>query len=122
MSGWRVIVLYFCYILLTTLVAAVAVIIATWPHWLPGCVPLLHSSGVAPYGALQVIRFHTDLYTETGAPNADASRAELRANMTNDVRSELGLHVDTRMAMSKPSPADLARPRPLARVPVVVAH
>jgi hypothetical protein len=37
-SGWRLIGLYLYCLLLTTLAAALAAIMATWPHWLPGLI------------------------------------------------------------------------------------
>jgi len=66
-------------------------------------VPVWQSSGVTSYAALQAIRFHTDAYTETGAPGANAFALSYAANTTNDVRSELGLRVDTRMAINDTS-------------------
>jgi autotransporter-associated beta strand protein len=65
--------------------------------------PVLQSSGVTPYAALQAIRFHTDAYTEVGAAGGNAFALTYAANTTNDVRSELGLRVDTRMAVSDAS-------------------
>jgi outer membrane autotransporter protein len=58
---------------------------------------------VTPYAALQAIRFRTDTYTETGAPGAAAFALAYAANTTNDVRSEFGLRVDTRMLVSDTS-------------------
>ena len=37
-SGWRLIGLYLYCLLLATLAAALASIMATWPNWLPGLI------------------------------------------------------------------------------------
>jgi autotransporter-associated beta strand protein/T5SS/PEP-CTERM-associated repeat protein len=64
-------------------------------------VPVWQSSGVTPYAALQALRFHTDAYTETGAAGGNAFALAYAANTTNDVRSELGLRVDSRMLVNE---------------------
>jgi hypothetical protein len=38
-SGWRMLGLYIYCLLLTSLAAALAAVLAGWPHWLPGLIP-----------------------------------------------------------------------------------
>jgi outer membrane autotransporter protein len=66
-------------------------------------VPVLQSSGVTPYAALQALSFHTDAYSEIGASGANAFALSYAADTTNDVRSELGLRFDTRMLVTDTS-------------------
>jgi autotransporter-associated beta strand protein len=59
--------------------------------------PVLQSSGVTPYGALQALSFHTPAYAETDAAGLAGFALNYAANTTEDIRSEIGLRFDTRM-------------------------
>jgi autotransporter-associated beta strand protein len=66
-------------------------------------VPLLQSSGVTPYGALQAMSFRTPAYSETNPVAPAAFALDYAADTVNDVHTELGLRFDSRFALTDTS-------------------
>jgi autotransporter-associated beta strand protein len=59
--------------------------------------PVLQSSGVTPYAALQALSFRTPAYAEIGTAGAAGFALNHAANTSEDIRSEIGVRLDTRM-------------------------
>jgi outer membrane autotransporter protein len=62
--------------------------------------PVLASSGLTPYAAMQGLSFRTGAYAERDVAGLAGFGLTYGANTTHDLRSELGLRFDTRWALT----------------------